>query len=108
MIARFQNSGVAAVVGRDFGPMAVRSAPAWRTAPPVRRVVPAPESRTPGRRRLVRSIWIRPEGESLGEKVWMGFLAVAGVVGIGYGFSCLLDLVQHWASVATGISGMIQ
>ena len=108
MIARFQNSGAIAVAGRGLATIPVRSVPSWREAPPEQRVVPSTNLRPQRRARLVRSIWIRPEGESLGEKLVMGLLAVAGVACIGYGFSSLVDLVQHWALFSTGISQMIQ
>ncbi len=41
------------------------------------------------------------------EKWFFFFLAVAAVVGIAYGFSCFLDLVQNWAAMERGISNLI-
>jgi hypothetical protein len=38
----------------------------------------------------------------------MFLLAVAGVAGIAYGFSCLVDLVQHWAVFKAGVGQLIQ
>lgn len=35
-------------------------------------------------------------------------LTVAAAAGVGYGFSCLLDLVQHWAVFGAGISQLVQ
>ncbi len=37
----------------------------------------------------------------------MLFLALAAVIGITYGFSCLVDLVQNWAIMERGISSLI-
>jgi len=37
------------------------------------------------------------------EKGLFGLLVLAGVIGIGYGFSCLVDLVQNWALVNASI-----
>ena len=41
------------------------------------------------------------------EKLLMAILVLAAVIGISYGFSCLVDLVQNWAAVNTGISNLI-
>ena len=38
----------------------------------------------------------------------MGLLAAAAVVGIAHGFSCLVDLVQHWALFNVGVGHLIQ
>jgi hypothetical protein len=35
-------------------------------------------------------------------------LGLAGAAGIGYGFSCLLDLVQHWAMFGAGVNQLVQ
>jgi hypothetical protein len=53
-------------------------------------------------------LWIRPEGAPLSEKVMFLVLTLAATAGIGYGFSCLLDLVQHWAVFGAGISRLVQ
>ena len=37
-----------------------------------------------------------------------GLLVLAAVIGIGYGFSCLLDMVQNWAAINACVSHMIQ
>jgi hypothetical protein len=42
------------------------------------------------------------------ERALMLLLAGAGVVGIAYGFSCLVDLVQHWAVFNAGVARLIQ
>ncbi len=93
---------------RGLGIVPRRAVPAWRPAPSTRRNVPATGRRVGEPAKVVRSIWIAPERESLGEKLLMGLLGVAAVVGIGYGFASLVDLVQHWAMFANGIGQMIQ
>src|ERR1044071_4074341 len=54
------------------------------------------------------NIWISLPYEPIAEKLMLGLLMLAALVGIGYGFSCLLDLVQNWASVHTTLGLMIQ
>jgi hypothetical protein len=34
-------------------------------------------------------------------------LAAAAVIGIAYGFSCLVDLVQNWAAFERGAANLI-
>jgi len=41
------------------------------------------------------------------EKGFLGLLVLAGMIGIAYGFSCLVDLVQNWALVNASIGRMI-
>ena len=38
----------------------------------------------------------------------MAGLIVAAAIGIGYGFNCLLNLVENWAVVNASIHSMIQ
>ena len=52
--------------------------------------------------------WISLPAEPAVEKGLCGLLVLASVIGIGYGFSCLVDLVQNWASVNASIGQMIQ
>jgi hypothetical protein len=42
------------------------------------------------------------------ERAFMLLLAIAGLVGIAYGFSCLVDLVQHWAVFNAGVGQFVQ
>src|SRR5437762_11896577 len=88
--------------------IALRSQPLRRGAVREWLPIPAPsrlDVQTAPRKsvRLARSIWLRSERESKGEKLLFSLLAVAAVIGIGYGFSCLLDLVQGWAGFNAGI-----
>ena len=82
--------------------------PEWLPVPaaaPVRRV-----ENTRHRGRVVRParLWIRPEGTPLSEKLMLLTLTMAATAGVGYGFSCLLDLVQHWAVFGAGVSQLVQ
>jgi hypothetical protein len=38
----------------------------------------------------------------------MGVLAVAAVSSIAYGFSCVVNLVQHWALFSLGVGHLVQ
>ena len=74
-----------------------RPVPTWLPAPPVSRTQPAAKPRAVVRK-AVRSIWIAPEGETLGEKLMLTALVFAAVAGVGYAFAGLLDLVQNWGA----------
>jgi hypothetical protein len=78
-------------VGFDWLP-----APAIRTVQPARPVTKASET-----------LWVYPQRNTPCEKVLMGLLGLAAVIGIAYGFSCLLDLVHNWGAVCAGIRQMI-
>ncbi len=95
------------VAARGLGIVQAPPVPVWRKAPPVRQVLPAERSLWQRPSRRARSIWIKPQRESVGEKLIMALLATAGVVGIGYGFNSLINLVQHWAVFAAGVGQMI-
>ncbi len=78
---------------------------AWRPAPvmvPARKRHPAKTSK------VARSIWLAPETDALGEKLMLGLLVGAAALGIGYGLTWLLDLVQNWAAFHSGIAQMVQ
>jgi hypothetical protein len=49
--------------------------------------------------------WQRDSG---GEKILLGLLVLATAVGIGYGFFCLVDLVQSCALFSAGAGRLIQ
>ena len=42
------------------------------------------------------------------EGMLLGLLALAAAVAIGYGFSCLVELVQNWALFGAGVERLIQ
>ena len=76
----------------------------WLPAPPVPRQqdgVRLKRSATQTR------LWVSLPAEQTFEKGLLGLLVIAGVIGIGYGFSCLVDLVQNWALVNASIGRMI-
>ena len=85
-----------------------RPLPTWLPAPaiarPIQRTTPASgfASKTPQNFRVACAIEFRLE------RVLMFLLAGAGVVAIGYGFSCFIDLVQHWAVFNAGVGQLIQ
>ena len=39
---------------------------------------------------------------------WLVLMGFAAAIGIGYGFNCLLNLVENWAVVNASIHSMIQ
>ena len=80
----------------------------WRPIPqalPVRRVI---KRAAAAHAKSSHGIWISPERDSLGEKLMLLLLLLAGAVAIGYGVSCLLDLVQNWAAFNAGTARLIQ
>jgi hypothetical protein len=79
--------------------------PQWLPAPPLSRAAPAEKSDT---RKAAKGIWIPLARESVAEKLMIGLLVAGAAIGIAYGFSCLLDLVQGWAGVSLGISNLVQ
>jgi hypothetical protein len=44
----------------------------------------------------------------MGERFMLALLAAAAVAGIGYGFICLLNLVQNWAVFHAGVATLVQ
>src|SRR5690348_12498642 len=88
--------------GLTLGPGIARGA--------VREWLPVPAPVVPRTRRATpaaHSLWLRPEGESIAEKTLMGLLATAAAIGIGYGFSWMIDLVQGWAGFSAGIANLV-
>lgn len=87
--------------------------PAGPLLPPPPMWLPAP--RTPKvhaaeHRHLPKSATLRLTSQhSLpGERLLFGLLAVAAAGGITYGFSCLVELVRHWAAFGAGIERFLQ
>ena len=78
----------------------------WLPAPPSRSLVLPP--RVGCRCRKQARGWITPEREPVGEKLFMASLVAGAAVGIAYGFSLLIDLVENWAAVQGSIARMIQ
>ncbi len=79
---------------------AYRPSPRAVESPAVEPARPAVEATKP-------SVWISLPSHSLPEHWFMCLLALAAVIGIAYGFSCLTDLVQNWAALNIGVDKLI-
>src|SRR5271169_3883626 len=70
-----------------------RSPPvAWLPVPSAPRTGIASQRRTGKTRAQDRPA----RSDSTGEKIFFGLLVLAAALAIGYGFSCMVDLVQNW------------
>jgi hypothetical protein len=93
------------IAGTGFGAAVIRGGAAFSE---VRTCSSRAGSIAVQRRRLKeRSLWVRSEKDVSLEKWLLLLLAIAALAGIAYGFSCLVDLVQNWASMERGISSLI-
>src|SRR3954452_8021426 len=79
--------------------------PTWLPAPPVTRPMAAPKTKAT---RAGQGIWIHLEQESAWEKVFLVMLILAAVIGVGYGFSYMVDFVQNWAGVNLAVGQLVQ
>ncbi len=77
----------------------------WLPAPPALRYQDAARRKRAATK--TTGFWISLPVEPALEKGLLGLLTLAGMIGIGYGFSCLVDLVQNWALVNASIGRMI-
>ncbi len=75
---------------------------------PVPAVPVKPAERPQGRGTSSRLYRLSTRREPFMPRLLFGLLSGAAVLGIGYGFSCLVDLVQHWAMFDAGISRLLQ
>ncbi len=75
---------------------------------PVPAVPVKPAERPQGRGTSSRLNRLNSRREPLTPRLMFGLLSGAAVLGIAYGFSCLVDLVQHWAMFDAGISRLLQ
>jgi len=57
--------------------------------------------------RADQSLWAQVRRQSQSEALFMGVLVLAAALGIVYGFSCLVNLVQHWALFNAGVGRLI-
>ncbi len=80
-----------------------RAAPAWLPAPSYRRLT-VNEVRPAKKARTIKAAC---QDFSHGERAMLGLLVLASVGGIGYGLSCLLDLVQNWAQFSLGVAHLL-
>jgi hypothetical protein len=81
-----------------------RALPAWLPAPPAAK---AARPRNPRKATSTRDVWIRSEGELLTERLMLALLVLSAVIAIGYGFGCLVDLVQNWAGFNSAVEHLI-
>ena len=91
--------------GNRWGLPETRPLPVWLPAPKAIRIAPR-SAQTANAWSAGRAVAGRTELRL--EKYFMFLLAGAGVLGITYGFSCLIDLVQHWAVFNAGVGQFIQ
>ena len=81
--------------------------PAWQR-PPADELTLGRPARPAAVRRPKSSVWLPLPKENFAEKALFGLLVLAAAVGVAYGFSCLLDLVQNWASVSLALGRFVQ
>jgi len=102
-VGAMDNSGGLVATPSDWRLRSQAAVAAWLPAPVAPRHLQFRPKKT-----AVPSIWISLPAEPAVEKGLLGLLALAAVIGIGYGFSCLIDLVQNWASVNATLGQIIQ
>jgi hypothetical protein len=92
-----------------FGPNVLgRRPPAeWLPAPARPRQSQGCKQRPGDRRKTAGVIFLTPPKHSLAEKFLVGLIASVALLAIAYGFSCAVDLVQHWALFDAGIQRLI-
>jgi hypothetical protein len=81
-----------------------RPLPTWLPAPPAAKAFRPRDHRKAG---STRDVWIRSEGELLTERLMLALLVLSAVIAIGYGFGCLVDLVQNWAGFNSAVEHLI-
>ena len=82
--------------------------PEWLPVPAAAPVQRGANSNVRGSAKWRTGLWVRPEVVPLSEKLMVLALTLSAAGGIGYGFTCLLDLVQHWAMFGAGVSQLVQ
>ena len=88
----------------DLGIPRHRPPAAWIPVPAEPRAQTAPQRR-PG---AIRAGLMPSKRDSGREGMLLGLLMLVAAVAIGYGFSCLVDLVQNWAVFGAGVGRLIQ
>ena len=68
----------------------------------------AAQSQAHRRARRVRSIWMPPEGDRLGEKLMLMVLAAAGITGIVQGLLFLVNYIENSAVVHQAVARLLQ
>jgi hypothetical protein len=84
-----------------------RPARAWLPVPPTK-VRPAESTQRNPRLNPSSNIWIQLEGESLGERLMVGSLVAAAAVGVAYGFSMFLGMVENWSAFNGWVTWLMQ
>lgn len=82
----------------------LRPPPMWLPVPRTPKVHAADYQRSARSTALKR----RSQHSLPGEKLLFGLLAAAAAGGVTYGFSCLVELVRHWAVFGAGIERFLQ
>jgi hypothetical protein len=78
-------------------PNAKRPLPEWKS---VQVLPPLQNSAAPP----VKSIWLAPERETFSEKLVFALITAAALATVVYGFSSIVDLLQHWAVFQAGLT----
>jgi len=94
---------LAALVGNSFGPTRTWGPAASRAWLPTPAPIIAARKASPSK---ASRLSISADG-AFAENLMMLFLVVAAIVGIGYGFSALVDLVSNWAGFNAGVSQLV-
>src|SRR5438445_13291941 len=107
-LAQFDRSQTLANAAGEFAGSVRSSVPAWLPVPAVPRATPAIKPKADRSAQSKQNLWLPLETESLGERLTLGLLVLAAAVGVGCGFSCLVDLVQNWSVFNHWVAQMIQ
>ena len=99
-ISRFKETQVV------FTTLGSRAVPTWLPAPPVSRTRRTAKAQGKARK-AERSIWITTEQETLVEKIMLTGLVFAAIIGVGYGFTSLLDCVQNWGAFNNWVAQIV-
>ena len=88
----------------DLGLPRKRPAATWLPAPVTSRTGRAIPKKASGVRTHPSTAW----RDTAGEKILFGLLVLVAAAAVGYGFNCMVNLVQHWALFGAGVGQLIQ
>lgn len=77
--------------------------PEWKKAPTMLRHEPVSQPA-----RASSNLWLHLPRHSVGEKLAFSLLVLGSTVGIGYGFMCMIELVQKWGQFIAGVHNLVQ
>lgn len=80
-----------------------RGCPEWKTAPSMSRQRPVSQGA-----RSSSNLWLHLPRHSAGEKIAFSLLAAGSTIGVGYGFLCMIELVQKWGQFIAGVRNLVQ